>query len=50
MAGARFSHLFRVEMFVMRKGLEFLQEGTPLNIKEIHIFNTPNFIDKFLRE
>lgn len=42
--GVQFGHLFRPGINSVRKGLHFLENATPMNIKAIHIFNTVPFI------
>lgn len=46
--GTNFWHLFRPTISSVRKGMKFLQEGSPLDVKEIHIFNTVWFFDKII--
>lgn len=46
--GASIWHLFRPGLGSIRKGLRFLQEGSPLNVKAIHILNTVPFLDKII--
>ena len=43
--GATFSHMFRPSLSTIRKGMKFLQEGCPLDIKAIHVLNTVPFFD-----
>lgn len=38
--GARIGHLFRPGLNSIRKSIRFLQEGSPLNVKAIHVMNT----------
>lgn len=40
----QFGHLFQPGIGSMRKGMHFLENATPMNIKAIHIFNTVPFI------
>lgn len=42
--GSTFSHLMRTTIASIRNGMFFLESATPLNIKEIHIFNTVPFM------
>ena len=44
-AGGKLRHLIRPKINSLRKALEFLQYGSPLNVIEIHIFNIPYFMD-----
>lgn len=44
-AGGKLRHLIRPKINSVRKSLEFLQTGSPLNVTEIHIFNIPYFMD-----
>lgn len=43
--GVRFGHLFRPGVSSVRKGIRFLEEGSPFDIKAIHILNTVPFFD-----
>lgn len=43
--GGTFWHLFRPTISSIRKGIEFLQGGSPLNVTSIHVFNVPYFMD-----
>ncbi|CRL02024.1 CLUMA_CG015172, isoform A [Clunio marinus] len=45
LTGASFRHIFRVSMSSIFKGMKFLQEGSPLNVKAIHILNCPPFLN-----
>lgn len=46
--GATIWHLFRPSFGSIFKGLKFLQEGSPLNVKAIHVMNTVWFLDKII--
>lgn len=46
--GASIWHLFRPSIGSVRKGLRFLQDGSPLNVKAIHVLNTVPFLDKII--
>lgn len=46
--GATIWHLFRPCLNSIRKGLKFLQEGSPFEVKAVHVINTPSFLDKIL--
>ena len=48
--GATVAHMFRPGLASMRKGMKFLQEGCPLNIKAIHVLNTVPFFDIIMGE
>lgn len=43
-----FGHIFQPSMSSIRKGLRFLQEASPLDVKHIHIINTPPFVNYFM--
>lgn len=43
--GVRFGHLFRPGVNSVRKGMRFLEEGSPFDIKAVHILNTVPFFD-----
>ncbi|KAG5679562.1 hypothetical protein PVAND_009122 [Polypedilum vanderplanki] len=45
MIGAKLSHAFQPRISSIRKGMHFLENATPLNIKEIHIINAPSFVE-----
>lgn len=42
--GVQIGHIFRPGIPSVRKGMHFLENATPMNIKAIHIFNTVPFI------
>lgn len=46
--GVSFWHLFRPGISSLRKGLKFLQEGSPMDVKAIHILNTVPFLDALM--
>lgn len=46
--GVRFTHLFRPSVSSVRKGMRFLEDGNPFNIKAIHILNGVSFFDMIL--
>lgn len=46
--GASVSHIFRASLNSVRKSMKFLQDGSPLEIKAIHVMNTPPFINNFI--
>lgn len=49
--GASFRHLFRAGINSIRKGIRFLEDGSPLEpVKAIHIFNTVPFIGTMVGE
>lgn len=50
LAGATAAHMLRPSLASIRKGMKFLQEGCPLNIKAIHVLNTVPFIDKIMSD
>jgi hypothetical protein len=43
--GGKFRHLFQPSISSIRKGIDFLQTGSPLNVKAVHILNAPYFMD-----
>lgn len=45
LTGASFMHLFRVSINSLRKGLKFLQEASPLDVKAVHILNVIPLFD-----
>jgi CRAL/TRIO domain len=45
---ACFGHVLRTSLTTIRKGLKFLQEASPLDVKQIHIINTPSFVGYFM--
>ena len=46
--GATIWHLFRPSLTSIRKGLRFLQEASPFDVKAIHILNTTSFLNKII--
>lgn len=46
--GASIWHLFRPSLSSIRKGMRFLQEGSPMNIEAIHVINCVWFLDKIV--
>lgn len=40
----KIGHIFQPSINSVRKGMHFLENATPMNIKAIHIFNTVPFI------
>lgn len=41
-------HTTRIKIDAFKKYIHFLQEGFPMKMREIHIFNAPYFVDKIL--
>lgn len=48
--GVRFGHLFRPGVNSVRKGIRFLEDGSPFDIKAVHIINTVPFFDMIVGE
>ncbi|XP_065335085.1 alpha-tocopherol transfer protein-like [Cloeon dipterum] len=48
MQGMTFGHLTRLAMPVLRRMLTCAQDAYPQRLKQIHLFNVPNYIDKLL--
>lgn len=48
--GVRFGHLFQPGLNSVRKGIRFMEDGSPFDIKAIHILNTVPFFDKIVGE
>ncbi|XP_066260089.1 alpha-tocopherol transfer protein-like isoform X2 [Euwallacea similis] len=46
--GVGLMHLTRIKLSALKKYLEFLQEGFPIQMKMIHIINTVSFFDKIM--
>ncbi|XP_066144708.1 alpha-tocopherol transfer protein-like [Euwallacea fornicatus] len=46
--GVGLMHLVKLKMSALKKYLEFLQEGLPIQIKTIHIINTVSFFGKIM--
>lgn len=46
--GATIWHLFQPCLNSIRKGLKFLQEGSPFEVRAVHVLNTVWFLDKIL--
>jgi len=46
--GASFSHMFRTSLSSIRKALRFLQEGSPYDLREVHIMNCFSAVDYML--
>lgn len=46
--GTSIWHLFRPSISSIRKGLKFLQDGSPMDVKEIHILNTVPFLNSII--
>lgn len=38
--GATFRHLMQPSLGSLKKGMDFIQSGSPLNISAIHVFNS----------
>lgn len=45
MKGCGIRHIFQASMSSVRKGIEFLQVGSPLIVHQIHIFNASYIMD-----
>lgn len=45
-----FGHLFRPGMNSMMKGMRFLEDGCPLHIKAIHVFNSASYLNLIIGE
>lgn len=41
-------HMTKIKISPIRKYIQFLQEGFPLKLREIHILNAPYFVDKVM--
>ncbi|KAF4527154.1 hypothetical protein B566_EDAN007202 [Ephemera danica] len=48
MRGMTFGHLTRLAMPVLRRMLLCAQDAYPQRLKQIHLFNVPNYIDRLL--
>lgn len=48
--GSGFKHLLRATISSVRKGIDFLQSGSPLNVTFIHIFNATSLMDLIFGE
>ncbi|KAL3270859.1 hypothetical protein HHI36_021377 [Cryptolaemus montrouzieri] len=46
--GAGLFHLTRFKLKTMKMMIEYLQEGLPLHVKEIHVLNTMMMVDKLI--
>lgn len=46
--GAVFGHLLRIPIFVVKRFFNYLQEGMPVRLRKVHIFNLVPFMDKIL--
>lgn len=46
--GVGFWHLFQPSFGSIRKGIRFLEDGSPFDLKAIHILNTVPFFDKIV--
>ncbi|XP_045467218.1 alpha-tocopherol transfer protein-like isoform X2 [Harmonia axyridis] len=46
--GAGLMHLTRFKLNYLKRFIEYLQEGMPLNMREIHVINTIYLVDKIL--
>lgn len=46
--GATIWHLFQPSISSIRKGMKFLQEASPLDVKAIHIMNTVPFVNMII--
>jgi hypothetical protein len=49
MKGISFGHLTRVNLVAMKKHLFYVQEATPVRIKELHCINVAPFTDKLVK-
>lgn len=43
--GVGFRHLFQPSISSLRKGMRFLEDGSPFDIKAVHILNTVSFMN-----
>lgn len=41
-------HMTRIKINAIKKYIQFLQEGLPMRMREIHILNSPYFVDKVM--
>lgn len=48
--GVGFRHLFQPGISSIRKGIRFMEDGSPFDIKAIHILNTVPFFDMIIGE
>lgn len=48
--GMSFGHLFRPGISSMMKGMRFLEDGCPLHIKAIHVFNAASYLNLIIGE
>lgn len=47
--GFTFQYIFKPSLRSLIKGIRFGQEASPMVVKEIHILNTPYFVEYFMR-
>ena len=50
LTGVRFGHLFQPGLGSIRKGIRFMEDGSPFDLKAVHIINTVPFFDKIIGE
>uniref|UniRef100_A0A8D8X432 Alpha-tocopherol transfer protein-like n=1 Tax=Cacopsylla melanoneura TaxID=428564 RepID=A0A8D8X432_9HEMI len=48
MAGVRLGHLLRLNLGLLSKFFQYIQEANPVRLKGIHVLNTKSLIDKIL--
>lgn len=48
--GVSFWHLFQPSVSSVRKGIRFMEDGSPFDIKAIHVLNTVPFFDMIVGE
>lgn len=48
LTGVGFKHLFKPSISSMRKGIKFLEEGMPCEIKAVHVLNAGYMFEKIL--
>ena len=46
--GLSYRYLFKPSISSMRKGIKFMEEGIPIEIKQVHVFNTVRFFNLIL--
>ncbi|XP_025829893.1 alpha-tocopherol transfer protein-like isoform X2 [Agrilus planipennis] len=48
MSGLCLRHISKVSLHLLKKYMQYTQEAHPVRLKQIHIINTPSFVDKMM--
>lgn len=48
--GSSVGHIFKIPIWEVRKGLKFVENAMPVDVKALHVFNTKYFVVKLYGE